>query len=80
MRVLCWAVVSSPILCLPNLNIAIHLWIHYQLSCVSFDELKGLKCIFATQESIKECSSSEKVWIGRIVFDEVLEEEMVNSE
>ena len=36
--------------------------------------------LVATQESIKECSSSGKVSIGRIVFDEVLEEEMVNSE
>ena len=35
---------------IPSLNIAICVQIHYQLSCVGFDELKGIKCILATQE------------------------------
>ena len=56
-------------------------FIHYQLTSFGFDELKGLKCILATQKPIKSVqSSSEGVWIGRIVYDKVLEEGMVYSE
>ena len=40
----------------------------------------NFKCILATQKPIKSVqSSSEGVWIGRIVYDKVLEEGMVYS-
>ena len=55
-------------------------FIHYQLY-FGFDEFKGLKCILATQKPIKSVqNSSEGVWIGRIVYDKVLEKGMVYSE